>query len=107
MRSSVGHEGSFGGNRERKKPGFLQRATATLAGLALALGGCSIGEAGAGASSSPEVTATPDTTSTAGSSSNADCRENAKDGRPGQIADSRAIIKFRERRMFNASGGSV
>ena len=36
-----------------------------LAGLALALGGCSIGEAGAGASSSPEVTATPDTTSTA------------------------------------------
>lgn len=65
MRSSVGHEGSFGGNRERKKPGFLQRATATLAGLALALGGCSIGEAGAGASSSPEVTATPDTTSTA------------------------------------------
>ena len=65
MRSSVGHEGSFGGNRERKKPGFLQRAAAGLAGLALALGGCSIGEAGAGASSSPEVTATPDTTSTA------------------------------------------
>ena len=65
MRSSVGHEGSFGGNRERKKPGFLQRAAAGLAGLALALGGCSIGEAGAGASSSPEVTATPDTMSTA------------------------------------------
>jgi hypothetical protein len=65
MRSSVGHEGSFGGNRERKKPGFLQRAAAGLAGLALALGGCSIGEAGAGASSSPEVTPTPDTTSTA------------------------------------------
>lgn len=65
MRSSVGHEGSFGGNRERKKPGFLQRAAAGLAGIALALGGCSIGEAGAGASSSPEATATPDTTSTA------------------------------------------
>ena len=64
MRSSVGHEGSFGGNRERKKPGFLQSAAAGLAGLALALGGCSIGEAGAGASSSPEVTPTPDTTST-------------------------------------------
>ena len=43
----------------------MQRATATLAGLALFLGGCSIGEAGAGASSSPEVTATPDTTSIA------------------------------------------
>ena len=65
MRSSVEHEGSFGGNRERKKPGFLQRAAAGLAGLALALGGCSIGEAGAGASSSPEATAAPDTTSTA------------------------------------------
>ena len=58
MRSSVGHEGSFGGNRERKEPGFLQRATAGLAGIALALGGCSIGETGAGASSSPEVAAT-------------------------------------------------
>ena len=47
--------------------GFLERAMAGLAGLALAaLGaGCGIGEAGAGASSSPEVTATPDTTSTA------------------------------------------
>jgi|GEM_PF-2335874 hypothetical protein len=65
MRSSVGDKYPFSGNGERKKPGFLQRATATLAGLALFLGGCSIGEAGAGASSSPEVTATPDTTSTA------------------------------------------
>lgn len=60
MRSSVGHEGSFGGNRERKKPGFLQRAAAGLAGIALAIpgAGCSIGEAGVGASSSPEATAT-------------------------------------------------
>ena len=65
MASSVGDKYPFSGNGERKKPGFLQRATATLAGLALFLGGCSIGEAGAGASSSPEVTATPDTTSTA------------------------------------------
>ena len=65
MGSSVGDKYPFSGNGERKKPGFLQRATATLAGLALFLGGCSIGEAGAGASSSPEVTATPDTTSTA------------------------------------------
>lgn len=65
MRSGAGDKCSFSGNGERKKPGFLQRATATLAGLALALGGCSIGEAGAGASSSPEATATPDTTSTA------------------------------------------
>jgi hypothetical protein len=45
--------------------GFLERAMAGLASIALALGGCSIGEAGAGASSSPEVTPTPDTTSTA------------------------------------------
>lgn len=45
--------------------GFLERAMAGLASIALALGGCSIGEAGAGASSSPEATATPDTTSTA------------------------------------------
>ena len=64
MRSSVGDKYPFSGNGERKKPDLFQRATATLAGLALALGGCSIGEAGAGASSSPEVTATPDTTST-------------------------------------------
>lgn len=41
--------------------GFPRRATATLAGLALALGGCSIGEAGAGASRSPEVTTAPAT----------------------------------------------
>lgn len=33
--------------------GFLERAMAGLASIALALGGCSIGEAGAGASSSP------------------------------------------------------
>lgn len=65
MGSSVGDKYPFSGNGERKKPGFLQRATATLAGLALFLGGCSIGEAGAGASSSPEATAAPDTTSTA------------------------------------------
>ena len=45
--------------------GFPRRAAAGLAGIALALGGCSIGEAGAGASSSPEVTAAPETTSTA------------------------------------------
>ena len=45
--------------------GFLERAMAGLASIALALGGCSIGEAGAGASSSPEATATPGTTSTA------------------------------------------
>lgn len=64
MRSSVGDKYPFSGNGERKKPDLFQRATATLAGLALFLGGCSIGEAGAGASSSPEVTATPDTTST-------------------------------------------
>lgn len=65
MRSGAGDKCSFSGNGERKKPDLLQRATATLAGLALALGGCSIGEAGAGASSSPEATATPGTTSTA------------------------------------------
>ena len=58
MRSGVESKGSFSGE-------IFKRAMATLAGLALALGGCSIGEAGAGASSSPEVTATPDTTSTA------------------------------------------
>lgn len=44
--------------------GFPRRAMAALAGFSLFLGGCSIGEAGAGASSSPEVTPTPDTTST-------------------------------------------
>lgn len=65
MRSSVGDKYPFSGSGERKKPDLLQRATATLAGLALFLGGCSIGEAGAGASSSPEATATPDTMSTA------------------------------------------
>ena len=58
MRSGVESKGPFSGE-------IFKRATAILAGLALALGGCSIGEAGAGASSSPEVTATPDTTSTA------------------------------------------
>lgn len=58
MRSGVESKGSFSGE-------IFKRATATLAGLALFLGGCSIGEAGAGASSSPEVTATPDTMSTA------------------------------------------
>lgn len=58
MRSGVESKGPFSGE-------IFKRATATLAGLALALGGCSIGEAGAGASSSPEVTATSDTTSTA------------------------------------------
>ena len=58
MRSGVEGKGPFSGE-------IFKRATATLASLALALGGCSIGEAGAGASSSPEVTATPDTTSTA------------------------------------------
>lgn len=58
MRSGVESKGPFSGE-------IFKRAAAGLAGLALALGGCSIGEAGAGASSSPEVTATPDTTSTA------------------------------------------
>ena len=58
MRSGVESKGSFSGE-------IFKRAMATLAGLALALGGCSIGEAGAGASSSPEATAAPDTTSTA------------------------------------------
>ena len=67
MRSSVGDKYPFSDNGERKKPDLLQRATATLAGLALAaLGaGCSIGEAGAGASSSPEVTTASATTPTA------------------------------------------
>lgn len=58
MRSGVESKGPFSGE-------IFKRAAAGLAGLALALGGCSIGEAGAGASSSPEVTAAPDTTSTA------------------------------------------
>lgn len=58
MRSGVESKGPFSGE-------IFKCAMATLAGLALALGGCSIGEAGAGASSSPEATATPDTTSTA------------------------------------------
>lgn len=58
MRSGVESKGPFSGE-------IFKRAAAGLAGLALALGGCSIGEAGAGASSSPEVTATPGTTSTA------------------------------------------
>ena len=62
MRSGVGREGLFSGERGSN---IFKRAAATLAGLALALGGCSIGEAGAGASSSPEATAAPDTTSTA------------------------------------------
>lgn len=44
---------------------FPRRAMVALAGFSLFLGGCSIGEVGAGASSSPEATATPDTTSTA------------------------------------------
>ena len=59
------HSGEFTGSERRF--GFPRRATATLAGLALAAigAGCSIGEVGAGASSSPEATATPDTTSTA------------------------------------------
>ena len=58
MRSGVESKSPFSGE-------IFERATATLAVLALFLGGCSIGEAGAGASSSPEATATPDTTSTA------------------------------------------
>ena len=43
MRSGVESKGSFSGE-------IFKRATATLAGLALFFGGCSIGEAGAGAS---------------------------------------------------------
>lgn len=64
MRSGVGREGLFSGERGSN---IFRRATATLAGLALAaLGaGCSIGEAGAGASSSPEVTTASATTPTA------------------------------------------
>ena len=58
MRSGVESKGPFSGE-------IFKRAAAGLAGIALALGGCSIGEAGAGASSSPEVAPTPDTTSTA------------------------------------------
>jgi len=58
MRSGVESKGPFSGE-------IFKCATATLASLALALGGCSIGEAGAGASSSPEATAAPETTSTA------------------------------------------
>ena len=85
MRSSVGHEGSFGGNRERKKPGFLQRAAAGLAGIALALGGCSIGEAGAGANSSPEATATPDTTSTAEAAPTPTAERTPKMVAPGEL----------------------
>ena len=85
MRSSVGHEGSFGGNRERKKPGFLQRTAAGLAGIALALGGCSIGEAGAGASSSPEATATPDTTSTAEAAPTPTAERTPKMVAPGEL----------------------
>lgn len=59
------HSGEFTGSE--RGFGFLERAMAVMAGLALAIpgAGCSIGEAGAGASSSPEATAAPDTTSTA------------------------------------------
>lgn len=87
MRSSVGHEGSFGGNRERKKPGFLQRAAAGLAGIALAIpgAGCSIGEAGVGASSSPEATATPDTTSTAEAAPTPTAERTPKTVAPGEL----------------------
>lgn len=59
------HSGEFTGSE--RGFGFLERAMAVMAGLALAIpgAGCSIGEAGAGASSSPEATAAPETTSTA------------------------------------------
>ena len=87
MRSSVGHEGSFGGNRERKKPGFLQRAAAGLAGLALATigAGCSIGEAGAGASSSPEVTTASATTPTAEATPTPTAERTPKMVAPGEL----------------------
>ena len=60
MRSGVESKGPFSGE-------IFKRATAILAGLALATigAGCSIGEAGAGASSSPEVTTASATTPTA------------------------------------------
>jgi hypothetical protein len=59
------HSGEFTGSE--RIFGLPERAMAVMAGLALAIpgAGCSIGEAGAGASSSPEATIAPDTTSTA------------------------------------------
>ena len=104
MRSGVESKGPFSGE-------IFKCATATLASLALALGGCSIGEAGAGASSSPEATTAPETTNYVhrGSSSNADCRENTKDGRSGRIADNQAAVdgEFGGRRMHNVLRRSI
>lgn len=65
--------------------GFPRRAMVGLAGLALALGGCSIGESGAGASSSPEVTATPDTTSTAEAAPTPTAERTPKMVAPGEL----------------------
>lgn len=65
--------------------GFPRRAMVGLAGLALALGGCSIGEAGAGASSSPEVTPTPDTTSTAEAAPTPTAERTPKTVAPGEL----------------------
>lgn len=65
--------------------GFLERAMAGLASIALALGGCSIGEAGAGASSSPEVAPTPDTTSTAEAAPTPTAERTPKMVAPGEL----------------------
>ena len=78
MRSGVESKGPFSGE-------IFKRAMAGLAGIALALGGCSIGEAGAGASSSPEVTATPDTTSTAEASPTPTAERTPKMVAPGKL----------------------
>lgn len=78
MRSGVESKSPFSGE-------IFKRATATLAGLALALGGCSISEAGAGASSSPEVTATPDTTSTAEAAPTPTAERTPKMVAPGEL----------------------
>ena len=78
MRSGVEGKGPFSGE-------IFKRATAILAGLALALGGCSIGEAGAGASSSPEVTTASATTPTAEATPTPTAERTPKMVAPGEL----------------------
>ena len=79
------HSGEFTGSERRF--GFPRRATATLAGLALAAigAGCSIGEAGAGASSSPEVTTASATTPTAEATPTPTAERTPKMVAPGEL----------------------
>lgn len=79
------HSGEFTGSE--RGFGFLERAMAVMAGLALAIpgAGCSIGEAGAGASSSPEATAAPETTSTAEAAPTPTAERTPKTVAPGEL----------------------